>query len=263
MRHEPILLGAILAGTVAIAVPCANAADMYTSSSYGGLKDGPVAIFPWTGFYAGINGGGSFGASENLVVTNNQDISQADIGQFYRHAGFGGGQLGYNFGSFGSNFVFGLETDLQGSGIDSGFTRTLNYGIPPYSATFNASQVIDYFGTVRGRIGYAFGSALIYATGGFAYADVRTKVSIDPTAHFTNSLSGEGIEAGYAAGGGVEYAFNPAWSVKAEYQYIDLGDQTVTGERSTGGTDSMRTDNNFHTVRIGLNYHFSDYVPLK
>jgi outer membrane immunogenic protein len=251
----------MLAGVV-IAATCANAADMY---AYGGLKDGPAAtILPWAGFYAGINGGGSFGASENLVVTNNVDPSQADIGQFYRHAGFGGGQLGYNFGSFGRNFVFGLETDLQGSGIDSGFTRTLNYEGAP--ATFNASQVIDYFGTVRGRIGYAVDGVLIYATGGFAYADVQTKVSISSSykSGFTNSLSGDEVETGYAVGAGLEYALNPVWSVKAEYQYIDLGDQTVTGERvGLTGVDSMRTDNNFHTVRIGLNYHINDYAPLK
>ena len=157
-----------------------------------------------------------------------------------------------------------MEADIQGSGIDSGFTRTLNYGQPQYPAAFNASQAIEYFGTVRGRIGYALGRTLVYGTGGLAYAGVQTNLKIASTAGYTNSLNADSIEIGYAAGGGVEYAFTPSWSLKGEYQFIDLGDETIAGVRSTGGTDSMKTDNNFHTVRLGVNYRFGGHAtPLE
>ncbi|MGO9482109.1 MAG: outer membrane protein [Candidatus Kryptoniota bacterium] len=264
MRHSYRIFASVLASAIAVAAPAAIAADL---SYGGGLKDGPVYAPAWTGFYVGINGGGSFGASENLVVTNSKDTSQADIGQFYRHAGFGGGQIGYDLGNgfgFARNIVFGVEADFQGSGIDSSFPRTLSYD--GLSTAFAANQTIDYFGTVRGRLGYAFDRTLIYATGGFAYANVDTKLHI-ANASYTNTISSNQMETGYAIGGGVEYALTRSWSVKAEYQYIDLGDQTVSGARpgvSPTVIDSMQVDDNFHTVRAGVNYHFgADYAPLK
>ena len=168
--------------------------------------------------------------------------------------------IGPGFG-WGNQVVFGIETDIQGSSIGSSFDRgDLNYGgFTP--AVFNASQNIDYFGTVRGRLGYAFGSALIYATGGFAYANVDTKVNFD---NGFNSLNSNQMETGWVVGGGVEYLFAPNWSAKVEYQYIDLGCQTITGTATDTFVDRMPVDNNFSTVRAGINYHIpTGYAPLK
>ena len=266
MNFSSKLLGVTCASVIALGVGSVSAADMYRSAG-GGLKDGPYVAPPavWTGFYAGVNGGGSFGDSKNLIVTNTFDSSQADIGQFYRDGGFGGGQIGYNWSGFGwgNQVVLGVETDIQGSGIGSSFARgDLNYSFAP--ATFNASQNIDYFGTVRGRLGYTFNQAMIYATGGFAYANVDTKVGILGTG-FTNGLNSNQMETGWVVGGGAEYLFAPNWSAKVEYQYIDLGSQTISAIDSGGVVvDSMHVDNNFHTVRAGINYHVpTGYAPLK
>jgi len=267
MNFSSKLLGVTCVSVIALGVSSVNAADLYHSSG-GGLKDAPYVAAPvWTGFYAGINGGGSFGDSENLRVTNNADGTEADIGQFFRDGGFGGGQIGYNWSGFGwgNQVVLGVETDFQGASIGSSFTRDdLNYGFAP--AAFNASQNIDYFGTVRARLGYAFGNALIYATGGFAYANVDTKVSILGTAGggFTNFLNSNQLETGWVVGGGVEYLFSPNWSAKVEYQYIDLGNQTISAAASDGVVDRMPFDNTFSTVRAGINYHIPvGYAPLK
>ena len=262
MNFSLKLLGVTCASMIALGVGSVNATDLYHSSG-GGLKDVPYVAPPlWTGFYAGINGGGSFGASENLRVTNNVDGTEADIGQFFRDGGFGGGQIGYNWSGFGwgNQVVLGVEADIQGSGISSSFDRNdLNYSFAP--ATFHASQNIDYFGTVRGRLGYAFGSALIYATGGFAYANVNTKVNFDNGFDVLNSNN---LETGWVVGGGVEYLFAPCWSAKVEYQYIDLSSQTVSGIALDGSIDHMPLDNTFHTVRVGINYHIpTAYAPLK
>ena len=98
-------------------------------------------------------------------------------------------------------------------------------------ALFHASQNIDFFGTVRGRLGYAFGSALIYATGGFAYANVDTTVNFS---NGFNVLNSNQLETGWVAGGGVEYLFAPCWSAKVEYQFIDLGNQTISEVAADG-----------------------------
>jgi len=267
MNFSSKLLGVTCASVIALGVGSVNATDLYHATG-GGLKDGPYVPPPlWTGFYVGVNGGGSFGASENLRVRNDFDGTEADIGQFFRDGGFGGGQVGYNWSGFGwgNQVVLGVVTDIQGSDIGSSFDRNdLNYSFAP--ALFHASQNIDFFGTVRGRLGYAFGNALVYGTGGFAYANVDTKLNINsPSGGFTNALSSNQIETGWVAGGGVEYLFSPSWSAMVEYQYIDLGDQTLSAIASDGVIDRMHFDNNFSTVRAGINYHFpvSYPAPLK
>ena len=149
-------------------------------------KDTPYVGVNWSGFYAGINGG---------TASDSQDWNN--------HGGFFGGQIGYNVQR--GNLVFGVETDLQtptDSG-DNGF----------------------YFGTVRGRIGYAIDRALVYGTGGFAYAGA--------------DCSGCSVD-GWALGGGVEYKLAPSWSVKGEYQRIELSDSNVTSTADT--------------FRIGVNF---------
>lgn len=267
MKFSAKFLCITCVSVIALGAGSVNAADLYHSTG-GSMKDTPYVAPPlWTGFYAGVNGGGSFGASENLRVTNNADLTQADIGQFYRDGGFGGGQIGYNWSGFGlgNQVVLGIETDIQGAGINSSFTRNdLNYGYAP--AAFDAKQSIDYFGTVRGRLGYAFGSALLYATGGLAYADVNTQVHIAGTAGggFTNYLNSDQVETGWVVGGGLEYLFAPSWSLKVEYQYIDLGKQTLGAVASDGAIDRLPFDNTFSTVRGGINYHIpTGYAPLK
>ena len=157
--------------------------------------------------------------------------------------GFGGGQIGHNFQS--GPLVYGLETDFQGGYLGA------------TSSDLSSKESVDWFGTVRGRVGYAFGHALIYGTGGFAYGDVRQH-AIDNG----SVLSSNGTQTGWVAGGGIEYKINPAWSLKAEYQYMDLGSATLTDAANTPSTNSL--DTSFQTVRLGLNYRFGGSTePLK
>ena len=214
------LLSGILAATLTsvVALASANAADMYAG---GGYKDGPAYVgVNWSGLYVGANGG--YGWSAN---TDPLDPTGA----------FGGGQIGYNFQR--GNIVFGIEADIQGSGVsDSG------YGL---------KSSLDYFGSVRGRLGYAFDRALVYGTGGFGYGQV------------TNDGYAE-TQTGWVAGGGVEYKLTPAWSAKAEYQYFDLG--ASSGVNGVGPLDDSLTGNRtqFSTFRVGVNYFVGGgYDPLK
>jgi outer membrane immunogenic protein len=155
----------------------------------------------------------------------------------------------------------GLEADFQGADISSNISHATVTG---FSDIYDGKREVDWFGTVRGRIGYAFGPALLYATGGFAYGDVREKLF--RTNATAATASNNDVRTGFVVGGGIEYALSTAWSAKLEYQYIDLGSDRLTGVYSgqpiTLQTNSL--DNNFSTVRVGLNYHVGQsYEPLK
>ena len=201
----------------------------------------------WTGFYAGINGGYGWSGDGN-TITYPGGVDQSARAQ--PQGGFGGGQIGYNYQT--GSFVFGVETDFQGAGISDRVT-----GLTANGFDFSSKENIDWFGTVRGRLGFAFGNALFYGTGGFAYGNVNQR-AIYGGDLFASSTT----QTGYAVGGGVEYKFTPAWSLKAEYQYINLGSEALTDNL---GNATNPLDTNFQTARVGLNYHFGGggYVPLK
>ena len=185
----------------------------------------------------------------------------------------GGGQVGYNFqipgfGTFGgpgSGIVFGLEADAAYTDLDR--TRTFVSDVNA-SSTFRSS--LDFLGTVRGRVGYAFGQFMIYGTGGFAYGGVNNRVTFGD--NFAGPVIFNGarsrIETGYAYGGGIEYALptssflnffrSSAVTIKAEYLHYDLGRSTiqVNAVGNGAGSYSSRLTNDGDLARIGLNYKF-------
>jgi len=255
MKLRTGFLGLTLAGVVALA--SANAADMYVPGP-AGYKDAPAPVQPWEGSYVGINGGFAWGASDRL--TQNETYPDTAIGasaSFSPEGGFGGGQIGHNWQR--DHLVFGVEADIEGSSI--GGSATVN----PNSTTWaHGSSSLDWFGTVRGRLGYAFDRVLVYGTGGFAYGGVEDKLSkADP---LTGSVSDNNTATGYVVGGGLEYAVAPAWSVKAEYQYIDLGKDTLSLDAVVVPKylATLDADHAYSTVRLGVNYHILPaYEPLK
>lgn len=228
----------ILAGIAAGAWSgCALAADLgpYTPPPRAEPIYEPVQPrnqWNWQGLYFGGNAG--YGWSNGSAATF--DGVGSGTGSLSPDGWYGGAQIGYN-AQF-SWLVLGLEADLQGADISD--STTLSGGFA------NVTTDIDWFSTLRGRIGYAAGPTLIYFTGGWAFADLDQKVSTP-----FESASRDSVESGYTLGGGIEYQFAPNWSFKTEYLYVDLGKQTV--EAPTG---SYTTETDFHTVRAGVNYHF-------
>src|SRR5437016_5757340 len=167
---------------IAMLTTPAAAADLYRTpvSPYVAT---PYGGYNWGGFYVGLNLGYQWGSLTNSAL---------------RPSGFaGGGQLGYNWQS--GSFVFGAETDLQGSGASD------TIGAARFSNT--------WFGTLRGRGGIAFNNALMYLTAGLAYGGGKFDFA---------GLSETHGHIGWAAGGGLEVGFAPHWSAKAEYLFIDL-----------------------------------------
>jgi outer membrane immunogenic protein len=260
------LLGLTLTSVVAIA--SANAADMYVPTAPGGYKDAPWAP-TWAGFYVGVNGGGAFDdKSGPITFTNSTAQVFTSSKSLDASGGFGGGQIGYNWQGalFGPRVVLGVEADFQGGNINSSFSGATVTG---FSDIWAGKRDVDWFGTVRGRLGYSFGQALLYATGGFAYGDVRDKLDrTGPAGASFAFASNDSVRTGFVVGGGLEYSLSPAWSAKLEYQYIDFGSEKLTGSYVQAGPlvtiHTNALDDNFSTVRVGLNYHIAPaYVPLK
>jgi len=252
------ILAAATFAALAGASGAANAADIYSPAA--GLKDTPYVVAPsWTGFYAGVNGGGAFAQDPGNVTIIRPTGATASIPGIQPSGGFGGGQIGYNWqgGIFGPRIVLGIEADIQGSDINENI-----YFLPVGVTASRSSEVnVDYFGTVRGRLGYTFDNALVYATGGFAYGGVNYRVHNGVnTVIYTNDNT---TETGYAAGGGLEYKLNSSWSIKAEYQYISLGSFDLR-DPIVPAAHARDAEVDFHTVRAGLNYSFGHgYEPLK
>jgi outer membrane immunogenic protein len=222
----------------------------------------PPAYLPppplWTGFYLGINAGGTWSNSNAVNTTAfpgpcditrtgclaNFGATSAALATFSvsRNNGafIGGGQAGYNY-QFGMSWVAGIEADIQGlarSAGNSTFTSSLVNPVlgESIAETATVSRQVDWLGTLRGRLGFlASPTFLIYGTGGLAYGGVTANTNItqvvvnDPTlAPYSSFGSLNNTRVGWTAGGGVEWIFLPNWSVKAEYLYYDLGSVSYT-----------------------------------
>jgi outer membrane immunogenic protein len=275
MKNYRIGLLAFTLTSVA-ALASANAADIYHAPEpfAGGYKDAPL-VQSWTGFYVGVNGGYGWSANKSTASSFADDggvRSGVPVTSFDSNGGFGGGQIGYNLQR--SRFVFGVEADIQGSGIKGSGKAVANADFGDTIATANGNGDLDWFGTVRGRLGYTLDRSLIYFTGGLAFGGVKKPSLTADDRKDGGTLAtlggGDTTKTGFVLGGGLEYAINPAWSLKGEYQYIDLGttktsiaaSDSVDGGNSVAG--SLNTENKYHTVRVGLNYHvLPGYEPLK
>ena len=196
------------AAALVLSSSVAYGADLQRPGYYAPAPVAPAA-FNWVGIYAGANLGYQWGSVSSVPVD---------------HSGVGGGvQLGYNWQS--GQFVYGLETDIQITGADDTF------------APWKFSN--PWWGSLRGRGGYAWNSFLFYGTAGLAYGDVEGQ---------RNALSEDRVQIGWTAGLGMEVALNPRWSAKAEYLYVDLGDRNFSIVGNTGFTSNV--------LRFGVNYRF-------
>lgn len=203
----------------------------------------PPPSFSWQGFYVGVNGG--FGGDRfDYSLFEDPDpvpVATADL----TSSGFVyGGQIGYNF-LVGPSFVLGVEADIQGSTIEGNLGIVLD---PALNAHMGSS--VDWFGTVRGRAGWAYDRFLLYVTGGWAYGRTTAFINGDFIGPFSLSQSFNGN--GWTAGVGGEVAITDNWTLKTEYLYVDLGTATI----ASGGGYSLTQDTHFHVVRAGLNYKF-------
>jgi outer membrane immunogenic protein len=256
-----------LTGVAALALldsSAATAADLPLSMP---VKALPVsAPFTWTGFYIGGHAGYSWGRLDGDTLTDltvspgpifNGIPPNSHVFSFNRNLNpngvLGGGQVGYNY-QIGSAVV-GFETDFSWTGQRADFrfngTNRVNFEDYVYQETLRAQ--LEYMGTVRGRLGYAFGLFMPYITSGFAWGHMTSNLNSSLQQLFggtqTIAASQSRTLTGGTIGAGVEYAVAPKWSLKAEYLYVDLGKKTFFDGQS-GSTFGIRD----HTVRLGVNF---------
>jgi outer membrane immunogenic protein len=191
----------------------AQAADLPYGTPAPYTVNQPLNAYSWAGPYLGGNLGYSWGTVDNNPT---------------KPSGFEGGvQAGYNWRSAGP-WVFGVEGDIEATGAADTF------------APWKFSN--PWFGTLRGRAGYALNNVLFYGTGGLAFGELRGQTFGGVTETHTN--------AGWTLGVGVEVGLAPNWSAKIEYLYVDLADSnftTITG---------ISNGSQFGLLRAGVNYHF-------
>jgi outer membrane immunogenic protein len=275
-----------LAGVACIASASAGsafAADL--SPAYKAMPMKALApVSSWTGLYIGGNVGygwdsGSTGISGS---TNNPGLAPG-LAAIFAAGSYpaalstsakgviGGGQIGYNW-QMPSQWLIGLEADLQGSGITGSASQTLTPALLPSTST-GVTKSIDWFGTVRGRVGFlASPELLLYGTGGLAYGQTKSSFTTTDQTNgcvVNGSLCANGssssVRVGWAAGAGAEAMLGSNWSAKLEYLYVDLGRYSPSVSASTfPGVVFFNTSAQFHeqTVRVGLNYHFNWTGPV-
>jgi outer membrane immunogenic protein len=192
-------------------------------------------LYNWSGIYVGVNGGYGFG-------TSNWTSGATSTGDFNTNGFLGGGTLGVNF-QWGS-VVFGAEGDWDWSNLSGS-----SVAVPGCGAGCQTSS--DWLGTARGRLGYAFDRVLLYGTGGVAFAPVQTGFSGGPTESHT--------QVGWTAGAGLEFAFAPHWTAKAEYLFADLGNTSCTTSCFTPTTTPTSVKFTENIIRAGVNFKFGPW----
>jgi outer membrane immunogenic protein len=206
----------------------------------------PFAVYNWTGFYIGIQGGGGWA---RVVQT---DATPFSSDPYFATGGMIGGTVGVNMQS--GQIVLGLEADGASSWIKEstiGTSPTFGNcaGAPP-----RCFANLQALATLRGRAGLAMDNVLPYVTGGLAVGSLHGEEG-DIAA---NGAFGAGTTTvvGWTAGVGIEAMFNGNWSAKAEYLYVDFGNRAVFND-NIGGVivpESLRFTANI--LRVGLNYRF-------
>ncbi|UFZ06017.1 porin family protein [Bradyrhizobium ontarionense] len=197
-----------------------------------------AAIYDWSGFYIGVNGGGGWSKNTWDLVGGGREGSHDASG------GTVGGQVGYRWQM--NQFVFGVEAqgnwaDLSGDNVSAVF------------ATRNRTKT-DAFGLFTGQVGYAFNNVLLYAKGGAAVTSNKYTITNAATGGFL--ASNDNTRWGGVIGAGLEYGFAPNWSLGVEYDHLFMDRQTVSF--GAFGSDSIKQDVDLFTAR--LNYRFGGPV---
>jgi outer membrane immunogenic protein len=235
-------------------------------SAYDAMAAAPPPVFSWTGFYTGVNAGYGFGNDHNqtdLIAPgfSGSAITSPPGTSVTPKGGLGGVQVGYNWQA-SPHWVAGFEADLQGTAQNdtacSSTTCEHGFTPAPIDEIITVQHQIDYFGTVRGRLGYVYNNTLFYGTGGAAFGHVRESLHLAFSGLFADQSNAKDL-AGYTVGGGIEAMLAGGWSAKAEYLFLDLGSisSSVSALAPGGGSVGALSNSTVrdHIVRLGLNYH--------
>ncbi len=234
----------------------------------------------WNGLYVGLQGGYAW-EDVNVDLTHSSGAIHYNdhfAQPFQSLNADGGWTAGVNVGGNiqRGRWVFGLEADANWTDLDASGRFTTK---APNFTTWDIDTSLEVYGTVRGRLGLLLRPDwMLYGTGGLAWGQVDATQATNWFAPAPPDVggrtSGDTIHLGWAAGAGSEWKFAPRWSLKAEWLYVDLGEENyaLSGTTKPGGKDpyieTFASDLTFNTVRAGITYHFDDFgglvpMPLK
>jgi outer membrane immunogenic protein len=240
----------------------------------GFFKAPAPSAWTWSGYYLGLNFGYGWGETRTDAFF---DDTLVGGGTFATSSAFDlkgivdGAQTGYNW-QFGK-WLAGVEGDVQLTAQRGNPTfvcpnATCNPNGPEVAA-FDQNHHLEWFGTLRGRVGATVTpDAVVYVTGGTAvggFNTAGTAAAFDPNGMPATSPFGKiSIKAGWTAGAGVEGHLAGNWTGKIEYLYLDFGSISASSNNQLNVTllntfNSRVTDN---VLRLGLNYRFDWEVPV-
>jgi outer membrane immunogenic protein len=260
---------ATLVGATMLGAPIASAADMPVKAPASPVPT--VAPYNWTGWYVGAHGGYGWGGGDTNIGWSDPGgvagiaaaVAAGVIPVTFSSnpkGALGGVQLGYNYQA-SPNWVIGAETDFSVSGIKGlqTITTAVAAAVPQVGSV---SQSLEWFGTIRARLGFAVNNWLFYGTAGGAYGQLKYRYTLyniaAPPVPLVNIVGTDSkTQWGWTAGGGVEYGWD-RWTIRAEYLYVDLGDHSFNVPLNLFPTAAFIPDfeNKYHIVRAALNYRF-------
>lgn len=221
------------AGTLAIA--SAQAADILPRP-YDKVPP-PFFLYNWTGFYIGAHFGGAFGIESESIPAGSFSTDPSGV--------VGGFQLGYNY-QFSPNWLAGVEGELAWTSATGNATVTVGPGV---AAALSSNQ--NWYDTLAGRVGFTNNNWLFYAKLGFAWMNANYGL----TGAGLGGASFSATRSGFVVGAGAEYLFNPNWSAKIEYDFLDFGTDNFAFAAAGGVPVGINTQ--VHEIKIGVNYHFT------
>jgi outer membrane immunogenic protein len=237
------------AGLVAVAAP-ALAADMAPAPRTYTKAPPPVvaAIYDWTGFYIGVDGGGGQSPDNYYLIQNAVGF------RFTGSGGLAGGYAGYNW-QF-SKLVLGAE--VEGAWANIGY----NNATCTIAQAALCSSNISALGSVKGRVGLALDRVLLYVSGGWAVDRFTTSRIFQPAGGgpFTSGVTD--TPNGWVVSAGIEGAFANNWIARLQYDHYDFGSKTYLMPALSNVSDTtLRTT--VDTVRVGIAYKFGGPVVAK
>jgi outer membrane immunogenic protein len=288
MPNSNLIISAAL--TAILAIGAANAADLPIRTNV--EVPPPAAAYNWTGCYLGGYAGGATQsrqlnawepASTGGVfpagtfydpIGNIFPPHKVDIGEFNYNLSpsvIGGGTLGCNWQGASSSLVFGFEGE-------GGYIKLSGSAVSRYSAAAGTNDTVasttigNWNATLSGRFGYAWDRVLIYLKGGIGFSSINSSVvdacSVAPCSPGLLTATGGSNQPFWAAGLGVEYAFNHSWSIKGEFLNLGIYKKfEVCGPGAAAAAGSIfcgiHSVEGARTYKVGLNYHFDMPILAK
>jgi outer membrane immunogenic protein len=260
MRNSKLIVSAIVAISTVVGIGASSAADL-AARPY--TKAPPmIAMYDWSGFYVGINGGGGWShkcwdrsqnAGTAAIVTLSPAIAE---GCHDASGATAGGQVGYRWQA--ASWVFGLEA--QGNWTDFRGSTVVN---PLLFANTTNRTKIDSLGLFTGQVGYAWNNVLAYVKGGAAVAgDKYEGLATNTGIVFDRATE---TRVGGVIGVGLEFGFTRNWSFAVEYDHAFMGDRDITFNAITNTAFSRvdRISQDVDMVTARVNYHFGGPVVAK